>query len=135
MAKSSKKSKEIAGAESTPAEPVSEIQNGNGTAKPARKITAKIAPPKSAKSAERARPAAKIRATTPRKSTSARKARTTISPARQAGESESLISEEEIRVRAYFIAEHRMREGRPGSSDNDWLEARRQLQEEAAQRA
>jgi hypothetical protein len=34
-------------------------------------------------------------------------------------------------VRAYFIAERRILEGIPGSSADDWLEARRQLQAEA----
>ena len=40
-------------------------------------------------------------------------------------------SEEEIRVRAYFISERRMQLSLQGDSDNDWLEARRQLVEEA----
>jgi hypothetical protein len=35
-------------------------------------------------------------------------------------------------MRAYFISQERLREGRPGSSDTDWLEARRQLEEQAS---
>jgi hypothetical protein len=46
-----------------------------------------------------------------------------------------MISDEEIRIRAYFISEQRLREGRPGDSGEDWLEARRQLQAEANSRA
>jgi len=37
------------------------------------------------------------------------------------------ISDEAIRTRAYFIAEHRERMSLPGDADSDWLEARRQL--------
>jgi len=135
MAKNSKKSKEIAAVENAPVAPMAEAQNGNGTAKPAKKTAAKNAAPKSMKSAERAKPAAKARATTPRKTAPARKPRAAISPRKELGESKVRISDDEIRIRAYFIAEQRMREGRPGSSDNDWLEARRQLQDEAVQRA
>jgi hypothetical protein len=46
-----------------------------------------------------------------------------------------MIPEEEIRMRAYFIAERRMREGIEGNSADDWLEARRQLLVEAGHRA
>lgn len=42
-----------------------------------------------------------------------------------------VISDEEIRLRAYFISERRHRSGVPGDSTRDWLEARRQLQKEA----
>lgn len=43
-------------------------------------------------------------------------------------------SDEEIRLRAYFLAERRHRLSLPGDSANDWIEARRQLIEEAAPR-
>ena len=46
-----------------------------------------------------------------------------------------MIPEEEIRMRAYFIAERRMREGIHGNSADDWLEARRQLLVEAGHAA
>jgi Protein of unknown function (DUF2934) len=42
------------------------------------------------------------------------------------------ISDEAIRLRAYFIAEERIRLGRPGDEHSDWLEARRQLMAELA---
>jgi Protein of unknown function (DUF2934) len=40
------------------------------------------------------------------------------------------ISDEAIRVRAYHIAEERVRRGLPGDENSDWLEARRQLMAE-----
>jgi hypothetical protein len=40
-------------------------------------------------------------------------------------------SDDEIRLRAYFLAERRMKLSLPGDSDHDWIEARRQLLEEA----
>jgi hypothetical protein len=40
-------------------------------------------------------------------------------------------SDDEIRIRAYFIAERRIRLSLDGDSDQDWLEAKRQLVEEA----
>ena len=46
-----------------------------------------------------------------------------------------MIPEEEIRMRAYFIAVRRMRESIEGNSADDWLEARRQLLVEAGHRA
>lgn len=43
-------------------------------------------------------------------------------------------TDEAIRIRAYFIAERRMRLAIPGDPSLDWLEARRQLLNEAAGR-
>jgi len=40
-------------------------------------------------------------------------------------------SEDEIRIRAYFIAERRMQLSLEGDSTHDWIEARRQLIEES----
>lgn len=40
------------------------------------------------------------------------------------------ISDEAIRLRAYFIAEERARRGMPADEHSDWLEARRQLMAE-----
>ncbi len=40
------------------------------------------------------------------------------------------ISDEAIRVRAYLIAQERVRRGLPGDENSDWLEARRQLMDE-----
>jgi hypothetical protein len=40
-------------------------------------------------------------------------------------------TDEEIRIRAYFIAERRIQLSLQGDSAHDWIEARRQLIEEA----
>lgn len=42
--------------------------------------------------------------------------------------------DEDIRIRAYFIAERRIQLRLQGDSDHDWIEARRQLVEEANRR-
>jgi hypothetical protein len=42
-------------------------------------------------------------------------------------------SDEAIRTRAYFLGERRARLSLPGDSAHDWIEARRQLLEEAGQ--
>jgi hypothetical protein len=39
----------------------------------------------------------------------------------------SRVSDEAIRIRAYFISEQRERVGIPGDANTDWIEARRQL--------
>ncbi|HJT81006.1 MAG TPA: DUF2934 domain-containing protein [Chthoniobacterales bacterium] len=63
------------------------------------------------------------------------------SPARKAGKKAStkagsaaptalLPTDEDIRLRAYFIAERRHRLALPGDADSDWLEAKRQLMSE-----
>jgi hypothetical protein len=43
-------------------------------------------------------------------------------------------SDEQIRTRAYFIAERRHRLGLPGDAESDWLEAKRQLLSELGPR-
>ena len=45
-----------------------------------------------------------------------------------------LTTEEEIRIRAYFISERRHRLALPGDATSDWEEARRQLLIEAGPR-
>ncbi len=45
------------------------------------------------------------------------------------------ISVEDISLRAYFIAERRRHHGWPGDEHSDWVEAERQLREEAAKPA
>jgi hypothetical protein len=66
-----------------------------------------------------AKPAAK-KATSPRKKATTRKTLVTK-------EEKSRVTDEAIRVRAYFIAEQRERVGIPGDANSDWIEARRQL--------
>lgn len=43
-------------------------------------------------------------------------------------------SDEEIRMRAYFISERRRRFALPGDADSDWIEAKRQLVSESGSR-
>jgi hypothetical protein len=80
-------------------------------------------------------PKKKPRATAKKKTTAVTKkssskppGTTTAKPAvRRPGEP----TDEEIRMRAYFIAERRHKLSLPGDSNHDWIEARRQLIEEA----
>jgi xanthine dehydrogenase molybdopterin-binding subunit B len=72
-----------------------------------------------------AKPAAR-KATSPRKKAMARK-----SPA--AKKEMSRVSDEAIRIRAYFISEQRKRLLMPGDANSDWIEARRQLLAELGQ--
>ncbi len=92
-----------------------------------------IAPASIAKEA----PGSATRAKSDRKSPglSARKVSTPKKPARAASRKESApveptVSDDQIRLRAYFLAEWRMQNGIAGDSTHDWNEARRQLQEE-----
>jgi hypothetical protein len=66
-----------------------------------------------------------------KKITTAAKAKVSMpAEAGRAGES----SDEEIRMRAYFISERRRRFALPGDADSDWLEAKRQLLSESGPR-
>ena len=66
-----------------------------------------------------AKPAAK-KATSSRKRATTRKTQATK-------KQKSPVTDEAIRIRAYFIAEQRERVGIPGDANSDWIEARRQL--------
>ena len=82
----------------------------------------------------RARPSTPNRKSAPprrKKSAPAQKARVTMPS--EAGTTTG-PSDEEIRLRAYFISERRRRFALPGDADSDWLEARRQLLSEAGRR-
>jgi Protein of unknown function (DUF2934) len=81
----------------------------------------------------RARPATSRKSAPPRrkKSAPAQKDRGTVPPG--AGTT-ARPSDEEIRLRAYFISERRRRFALPGDADSDWLEARRQLLSEIGPR-
>jgi hypothetical protein len=131
MAKTSKKSKETAVTQGGPASVPSSTNNSDkdmsiGSA------TGKASGRKSSKTAGQPKAAAK-RATRPAgKTLRARKPRT-VTPAGTGNHSRRLeISDDDIRLRAYFIAERRLQSGMAGDSTNDWWEAHRQLQEEAS---
>jgi hypothetical protein len=53
-------------------------------------------------------------------------AQISASPQRESAKSGDL-SEETVRLRAYFISERRRRFALPGDAESDWLEAKRQL--------
>jgi hypothetical protein len=91
------------------------VSNGSEIAEPKKKSRSAAARPKTKK------PAAKKIATTAR--SSAKKA-PSPSPVQEP-------SDDQIRLRAYFLAERRHKLSLPGDSAHDWIEARRQLIEEA----
>jgi hypothetical protein len=90
--------------------------NGNGVVAPRKKSSSAPVKPKAKKtSAKKTAPAA------PR---SASKKAPAASALREP-------TDDEIRIRAYFLAERRHQLSLPGDSAHDWIEARRQLIEEA----
>jgi hypothetical protein len=106
------------------------VQNKNQTSAEAGGSLPAVKPGKTsrARSATKSRKSAPPR---PKKSAAAQKARVTMPP--EAGTTAG-PSDEEIRLRAYFISERRRRFALPGDADSDWLEARRQLLSEAGRR-
>jgi hypothetical protein len=71
----------------------------------------------------------------PRKSP-ARKASKQTSGKKRAAPAPSVVepTDEEIRLRAYYISERRHRLALPGDASSDWLEAKRQLLSETGRR-
>jgi hypothetical protein len=100
-------------------DPAARATEGIVAPKPKAKATSSI--PKKKKTAP------KKKAASPTKPTASEKA---PSPAKISGP-----SDEEIRIRAYFIAERRLQLSLPGDSAHDWIEAKRQLIEEAGRTA
>jgi hypothetical protein len=91
--------------------------NGNANAPaPRKKSRVSTAPAKKEKSETQKKPA-------PKQQTSSASKRATEP------------TDEQIRLRAYFLAELRHKLSLPGDSNHDWIEARRQLIEEAQRSA
>ena len=67
------------------------------------------------------RPSKGVKKAPPKKSNSSRKAKTAAAIA------DIDPTDDEIRIRAYFISERRRRFDLPGDASSDWLEAKRQL--------
>jgi hypothetical protein len=84
----------------------------------------KVTPSRASTSRKNGKPARKQSAT----------ARKTKTPKERTGLRTTAPSDEEIRLRAYFISERRRRFGLPGDASSDWLEAKRQLLSESGQR-
>ena len=114
MARKSKTEPEKKAAD--PADSGPAVSNGSETAQPKKKPSSAPAKPKAIK-------------------TAVKKPATTAAPgsAQKAPASSPLRepSDDEIRLRAYFLAERRHQLSLPGDSAHDWIEARRQLIEEA----
>ena len=104
MARKSKTEPEKKAAD--PADSVPAVSNGSETTQPKKKSRPAPAKPKA------------------RKTASSPKNAPPSSPLREP-------SDDEIRLRAYFLAERRHQLSLPGDSAHDWIEARRQLIEEA----
>jgi Protein of unknown function (DUF2934) len=104
--------------ESKPADDAA-AQSSNGKANAA-------APRK--KSRVAARPAKKKKSETLKKSSVKQSTSSASKPA-------SEPTDEQIRLRAYFLAELRHKLSLPGDSNHDWIEARRQLIEESERSA
>ena len=106
------------------------VQNKNQAPPEASASPSELKPGKTS----RARQPTTSRKTAPprrKKSAPAQKAKVTMPP--EAGTT-ARPSDEEIRLRAYFISERRRRFALPGDADSDWLEARRQLLSETERR-
>lgn len=91
--------------------------NGNSIAAPRRKASSVPVKAKAKKPAAKKTAPPVSRAASPKKASSA--------PALREP------TDEEIRIRAYFLAERRIQLSLPGDSAHDWIEARRQLIEES----
>ena len=84
------------------------------------------------------KPKAKAAASKPKKKSAAPRKKPALTASSDSGSAPAPKqitepSDDEIRLRAYFLAERRMRLSLPGDSAHDWIEARRQLLEEAGQ--
>jgi hypothetical protein len=86
---------------------------------------------KPAKTSRARRPATSRKSTPPRRKKNAPVQKTSVTMPSGAATT-ARPSDEEIRLRAYFISERRRRFALPGDADSDWLEARRQLLSESA---
>jgi hypothetical protein len=132
MAKSSNKSKEAAVPESGSTAPDLTSASAPSLGKP---FASKASAEKPAKAKKRPQATGKRARAAAGKTAAARRPRATT-PARKTRSAGNVaISDEDIRIRAYFISEQRRQRGVAGDSAHDWLESRRQLQKEAGKSA
>jgi hypothetical protein len=106
------------------------VQNKNQALPEAGRSPSEVKPGKTSR-AQRLTTSRKSALPRRKKSAPAQRARDTTPP--KAGTTRG-ESDEEIRLRAYFISERRRRFALPGDADSDWLEARRQLLSESGRR-
>jgi len=84
------------------------------------------------KGEEKVKKAEKVEKTAPEKKAKAAKpAKAAAAPKAKVTKPKIVISNDDIALRAYFIAEKRNQHGHHGDSHSDWIEAERQLREEA----
>lgn len=102
------------------------VQNKNQAPPEAGESPSELKPGKTS----RARLATTRKSVPPRRKKSAAAPEAKVTMPSEAG-STAPPSDEDIRLRAYFISERRRRFALPGDADSDWLEARRQLLSEA----
>ncbi len=62
-----------------------------------------------------------------KKSPTRKRAKATAPRSKKTSLPEASVSDDDIRLRAYFISEFRAENSIPGDSASDWIEARRQL--------
>jgi hypothetical protein len=79
----------------------------------------------------RATPAKKPRKPSAPKNAKERAAHISASPQTDVTHMSEEPSDDDVRLRAYFISERRRRLALPGDAESDWLEAKRQLLAEA----
>jgi len=113
----SKKTTKTTASEKTESKAISSPKKSPAPAEP----VSVPAPVKAAKPAKKTPKAAPIKATEEKPATP-KSPRSKATPA--------IISAELIAQRAYFIAEERMRSGKPGDPTQDWLDAENQLKAE-----
>jgi len=102
------------------------VQNKNQAPPEASESPSELKPRK----ASRVRPATSRKSAPPRRKKTAPAQKTNVKMPPEAGTTAGR-SDEEVRLRAYFISERRRRFALPGDADSDWLEARRQLLSES----
>ena len=112
-----------------PRKPKASVEN-----KPAAEATAPSANGK-AGGAEPKKKARATAATTKKKKPAAPKKSAPKQPTSAGSDAAFEPTDEQIRLRAYFLAERRHRLSLPGDSNHDWIEARRQLIEESQREA
>jgi hypothetical protein len=106
------------------------VQSKNQTSPEAAGSTADVSPGKASRP-RRAPTSRKKLGTRDKKIAAAQKTTASIPP--DAGV-QAEPSDEQIRLRAYFISERRRRFALPGDAESDWLEAKRQLLSETGPR-
>ena len=132
MAKTSKKSRETTVTQSEPASLPPSTNHPDKNA-PTGAAARRVSGTKSSKITGKPKPVGKRATRPPGKTQPTRKPRSETPVGTNDVSRQIEISDDDIRLRAYFIAEQRMQSGLPGDSTNDWWEAHRQLQEEANQ--